>query len=94
MKENIACYRIPSIATAPNGDIIAAKDERVPNGNDLNRNNVINIVVRRSADNGKTWYFIDTPIKPADESKIMELVDGSWMINSRVNDGYKKNRLL
>ena len=203
MKENIACYRIPSIVTAPNGDLIAAIDERVPNGNDLNRNNDINIVVRRSADNGKTWfaiervvdfplgksgsdpsmivddvtkeiflfynfmdldneknvyylhyiksddngktwskpvditsqiampewkndfkfitsgtgiftrtgkllhclvnlnrglyvfgsndhgkswYFIDTPIKPADESKIVELVDGSWMINSRVND--------
>jgi sialidase-1 len=203
MKENIACYRIPSIVTAPNGDLIAAIDERVPNGNDLNRNNDINIVVRRSADNGKTWsviervvdfplgksgsdpsmivddvtkeiflfynfmdldneinvyylhyvksadngktwskpvditsqiaksewkndfkfitsgtgiftrtgkllhclvnlnrglyvfgsndhgkswYFIDTPIKPADESKMVELVDGSWMINSRVND--------
>lgn len=203
MKENIACYRIPSIVTAPNGDLIAAIDERVPNGNDLNRNNDINIVLRRSADNGKTWsaiervvdfplgksgsdpsmivddvtkeiflfynfmdldneknayylhyvksadngktwskpvditsqiakpewkndfkfitsgtgiftrtgkllhclvnlnrglyvfgsddhgkswYFIDTPIKPADESKIVELVDGSWMINSRVND--------
>lgn len=203
MKENIACYRIPSIVTAPNGDLITAIDERVPNGNDLNRNNDINIVVRRSADNGKTWsaiervvdfplgksgsdpsmiiddvtkeiflfynfmdldneknvyylhyvksadngktwskpvditsqiakpewkndfkfitsgtgiftrtgkllhclvnlnrglyvfgsndhgkswYFIDTPIKPADESKIVELVDGRWMINSRVND--------
>jgi sialidase-1 len=39
-----------------------------------------------SNDHGKSWYFIDTPIKPADESKMVELVDGSWMINSRVND--------
>jgi sialidase-1 len=38
-----------------------------------------------SNDHGKSWYFIDTPIKPADESKIVELADGSWMINSRVN---------
>ena len=39
-----------------------------------------------SDDHGKSWYFIDTPIKPADESKIVELADGSWMINSRVNN--------
>jgi len=38
-----------------------------------------------SDDHGKTWYFIDTPIKPGDESKVVELADGSWMINSRVN---------
>ncbi len=36
-----------------------------------------------SDDHGKSWYLIDTPIKPADESKIVELEDGSWMINSR-----------
>lgn len=202
MNRNVACYRIPAIVTAANGDLVAAIDERVPNGNDLNRNNDINIVVRRSFDHGKTWteiervidfplgksgsdpsmivddetkeifmfynfmdleneknvfylhcvkssdhgktwsdpvditsqmakpewkndfkfitsgtgiftgtgkmlhclvnlklgvyvfgsddhgkswYFIDTPVKPADESKIVELADGSWMINSRVN---------
>ena len=39
-----------------------------------------------SDDHGKTWYLIDTPIKPANESKVIELKDGSWMINSRVND--------
>jgi sialidase-1 len=38
-----------------------------------------------SNDHGKTWFFKDTSIKPADESKIIELNDGSWMINSRVN---------
>ena len=38
-----------------------------------------------SEDHGKTWYFIDTPIQPADESKIIELVDGALMINARVN---------
>ena len=39
-----------------------------------------------SNDHGKSWYFIDTAIIPGDESKINELSDGSWMINSRVND--------
>lgn len=202
--EGVSCFRIPAIVTAPNGDLIAAIDERVPNCGDLNRSGDINIVVRRSADNGKTWsgietvvnfplglsasdpsmivdrdtkeiilfynymdyekerdiyylhvvkskdngktwskpeditkqiakpewhkdfkfitsgrgiqtkdgkllhtlvnlskglfifgsddhgktwYFIDTPIKPADESKIIELADGTWMVNARVNTG-------
>jgi len=39
-----------------------------------------------SDDHGKNWYFIDTPIFPADESKIVERADGSWMINARVNN--------
>ena len=204
MVQGVNCFRIPAIVTAPNGDLIAAIDERVPNCGDLNRSGDINIVVRRSADNGKTWsgietvvnfplglsasdpsmivdrdtkeiilfynymdyekerdiyylhvvkskdngktwskpeditkqiakpewhkdfkfitsgrgiqtkdgkllhtlvnlskglfifgsddhgktwYFIDTPIKPADESKIIELADGTWMVNARVNTG-------
>ena len=202
MSDGVECYRIPAIVTAPNGDVIAAIDERVPNCGDLKWSKDINIIIRRSTDNGKTWsdietvvdfpygqsasdpsmivdettneiflfynfmnldtekdiyylhvvkssdngktwsqpqditsqitkpewqkdfkfitsgrgiqtrsgkllhtmvnlnsglhvfgsddhgktwYFIDTPIQPADESKIIELVDGTWMINARVN---------
>lgn len=201
-KNDIACYRIPAMVTAPNGDLLAAIDERGPSCADLRGNRDINIVLRRSSDNGATWsnierivdypdgksasdpslivdsftgaifmffnfmdldlekdvyyfqvvksmdngqtwsapiaiteqlasqewhsdfkfitagrgiqtsdgtllhtivnldkglylfgsddhgeswYFIDTPIMPADESKIVELADGTWMINSRVN---------
>lgn len=204
MKDSVSCYRIPAIITAPNGDIIAAIDERVPSCGDLKWSKDINIVIRRSRDNGETWtdietivdfpfgqsasdpslivdkvtgevfmfynymdldrekdvyylqyvkssdngktwskpvditsqitkpewyndfkfitsgrgiqtrsgkllhtmvnldngmhlfasddhgnswYLIDTPIKPANESKVIELADGSWMINSRVNGG-------
>lgn len=200
--DEVSCYRIPAIVTAPNGDLVAAIDERVPSCGDLKWSKDINIVIRRSTDlgktwtdiervidfpfgqsasdpsmivdeetkeiflfynfmdlekekdvyylhytksadngktwsdpvditaqitkpewdtdfkfitsgrgiytstgkmlhcmvnlsygvnvfgsndHGKTWYFIDTPITPADESKIVELEDGSWMINSRVN---------
>lgn len=199
---DVVCYRIPSIITAPNGDLVAAIDERVPSCGDLKWNKDINIVLRRSADNGNSWsaletvvdyplgksasdpsmivdkvtgeiflffnymdleleidvyylkviksidngkswgtptditsqitkpewhkdfkfitsgrgiqtskgklihtlvnlqkglylfgsddhgqnwYLIDTPIKPGDESKIVELIDGSWMVNSRIN---------
>lgn len=201
-KSGVSCYRIPALVTAPNGDLITAIDERVPSCGDLRMNNDINIVIRRSQDNGKTWsdtepivdypygqsasdpsmivdkttdevflffnymdlnkgkdtyylkfvcskdngktwnapkditsqitksnwqhdfkfitsgrgimttsgkllhtvvnldkglfvfgsddhgktwFLINTPIKPADESQIVELADGAWMINSRVN---------
>lgn len=64
--KHAACYRIPSLVTAPNGDIIAAVDERLPNCEDLKDNKDINIVIRRSTDNGNTWL---------DEEK---LVDYPW----------------
>lgn len=38
-----------------------------------------------SNDHGKTWFFKETPVTPADESKVVELSDGRWMVNSRVN---------
>ncbi len=62
MTEGIECYRIPAIVTAPNGDVIAAIDERVPNCGDLKWSRDINIIVRRSSDNGKTWSNIETVV--------------------------------
>ncbi len=38
-----------------------------------------------SEDHGASWHLIDTPIKPANESKVVELANGRWMVNSRVN---------
>ena len=203
MNDSVSCYRIPAIVTASNGDVLAAIDERIPSCGDLKWSDDINIVLRRSTNNGatwmgierivdypkgfsasdpsfildsetgeiflfynymdltnekdvyyfhvtrstdngrtwsdaeditsqiskpswknnfkfitsgrgiqtsqgtllhclvnlnngmhvfgsndhgSTWFLIDTPITPADESKIVELSDGTWMINSRVND--------
>jgi sialidase-1 len=58
----VACYRIPAIITAPNGDVVVAIDERVPSCADLRGSNDINIVIRRSHDNGKTWSEIETVV--------------------------------
>ena len=60
--DDIACYRIPAIVTAPNGDLIAAIDERVPSCGDLKWSKDINIVIRRSSNNGKKWSKIETVI--------------------------------
>ena len=60
MREGVSCYRIPTLVTALNGDLIAAMDERVTSCGDLKLNNNINIVTRRSKDNGKTWSPIET----------------------------------
>lgn len=62
MTEGVECYRIPAIITAPNGDVIAAIDERVPGCGDLKWSRDINIIIRRSADNGKTWSNIESVV--------------------------------
>lgn len=43
-----------------------------------------------SRDHGASWYLIPTAISPADESKIVEMRDTTWIVNSRVNAlGYR-----
>lgn len=51
----VAIYRIPALCTAPNGDLVAACDARTNHGGDLNTSQPINITIRRSTNNGKTW---------------------------------------
>ncbi len=48
-------FRIPAIITAANGDLIAVCDARRENGADLIWVRDIDIAIRRSTDNGKTW---------------------------------------
>ena len=74
----VSCYRIPSIITATNGDLIVAIDERVPSCGDLKWSRDINIVIRKSSDNGKTWgkieKIIDYPLgqSASDPSMILD----------------------
>ncbi|QQL45152.1 sialidase family protein [Sulfuriroseicoccus oceanibius] len=42
-----------------------------------------------SRDHGKTWELMDSEIKPADESRVLELTDGRLMVNSRVGGGFR-----
>ena len=48
-------YRIPALVTADDGSLIAACDKRYNSTSDIGGNHVIDIVVRRSTDGGKTW---------------------------------------
>ncbi|MCG8580516.1 MAG: glycoside hydrolase [Bacteroidales bacterium] len=83
MKDGVSCYRIPALITAPNGDIIAAIDERVPSCGDLKWSKDINIVIRRSSDNGQTWSEIETVIdyplgqSASDPSMIVDQITGT-----------------
>ena len=82
MKPGISCFRIPSIITAPNGDLIVAIDERVPSCGDLKWSNDINIVLRRSSDNGESWTKIETVVdyplgkSASDPSMIVDMDRG------------------
>lgn len=82
MQPDVSCYRIPAIVTAPNGDLIAAIDERVPSCGDLKWNDNINIVIRRSTDNGISWSEIETVVdypigqSASDPSMIVDKVTG------------------
>ena len=52
-------YRIPAIATAMNGDLIAVIDARKNSRADLQHERDIDIAIRRSADNGETWSEVE-----------------------------------
>jgi len=51
-----ACFRIPVVETAPDGTLLAFAEARKYNGGDPGmENNEIDLVMKRSVDNGATW---------------------------------------
>jgi len=80
MNPEVACYRIPALVTATNGDLVAAIDERVPSCQDLRGSRDINIVIRRSQDHGRSWSeierIVDFPMgrSASDPSMIVDRV--------------------
>ncbi len=53
--ENVHTFRIPAMVTTTSGTLIAATDARIDNSGDLGGTGNIDIVYKRSTDNGKTW---------------------------------------
>ncbi|REG82751.1 sialidase family protein [Algoriphagus antarcticus] len=56
-KEGHAIYRIPAIISIPNGDLLAFAEGRVNGFDDFGD---INLVMKRSSDQGKTWSLLQT----------------------------------
>ena len=75
-------YRIPAIVTATNGDLIAACDARRKNAADLMHQRTIDIVFRRSSDNGKTW----TPIELLEHRDDGGCSDPSLLVDKTTGD--------
>ena len=48
-------YRIPAMIVAEDGSIVVAADKRYDRYDDIGASHVIDIVIRRSIDGGKTW---------------------------------------
>jgi len=55
--EGYACYRIPAIVKAANGDLIAFAEGRLQGCSDATQ--VIHIVAKRSKDNGESWLPLE-----------------------------------
>ncbi len=65
--EGYACYRIPSIIVAPNGDILAFCEGRKNNCGD---HGDVDIVMKRSIDNGHTWQPLELIYEEGDSALI------------------------
>ncbi|MFC7794119.1 exo-alpha-sialidase [Streptomyces cinereoruber] len=73
-------YRIPALDTLPDGTLLAAYDRRNDNAADLPGN--LDVMVRRSTDNGRTWTTpqaiadYDNGVGAGDPSMIVDRVTG------------------
>lgn len=83
MNSEVFCYRIPSLVTTTNGTLIAAIDERNNSCGDLKWNRDINIVIRKSFDDGKTWTKIE---KIVDYPFGRSASDPSMIVDKKTNE--------
>ena len=83
MNSEVFCYRIPSLVATSNGTLIAAIDERNNSCGDLKWNRDINIVIRKSFDDGKTWTKIE---KIVDYPFGRSASDPSMIVDKKTNE--------
>jgi len=84
--EGYRSFRIPSIIKAPNGDLLAFAEGRV-NGEDDFGN--IQIVLKRSADGGKTWSLLQV----AASNDTLQAGNPAPVVD-RADSAYPKGRLF
>lgn len=73
-------YRIPAIISLANGDLLAFCEGRVNDSGDYGN---INIVLKRSTDNGKTWKAIQTvadagDLQAGNPAPVVDLTDPAY----------------
>lgn len=73
-------YRIPAIISLPNGNLLAFAEGRVNGSADFGD---INIVMKHSADQGKTWSFITTVVdynslQAGNPAPVIDLTDPEY----------------
>jgi len=83
------CFRIPSIIAAPNGDLLAFCEGRK---NDCGDGGDVDILMKRSTDNGQTWGSLevifdegfDKPITIGNPCPVVDEITGRiWMLMCR-----------
>lgn len=79
-KEGHATYRIPAIISLPAGELLAFAEGRVNGSNDYGD---INLVLKRSNDQGKTWSAIQTlvdydKLQAGNPAPVLDLFDPAY----------------
>jgi hypothetical protein len=81
--EGVHTFRIPAIVTTNEGTLISATDARIDNGADLGWTGNIDIVYKRSTDNGISWSEM---ITAADFPGVEGASDCSLIFDSETNE--------
>lgn len=84
--EGYKSYRIPAIVKAPNGDLLAFCEGRVNNAGDFGD---IDIVMKRSTDNGFTW----SSLKVAVDYQSLQAGNPAPVVD-RTDPNYPKGRIF
>lgn len=83
LKEGNNYYRIPTLMQLSNGDLLAFADKRIGSIGDLP--NKIEVVYKRSKDNGKTWYA-QKLVSPQCTSKDNSYGDAAFILDRKTGN--------